>query len=125
MDENQSVKLLRSFEAAWNAHDCEALLAHVTEDCIFDSSAGPTAFGARHLGRPMLAKAFAAIWEVLPDARWEDATHVACGDRGFSEWTFRGTRADGVAVEARGVDLFRFRGNLICHKDTFRKTIIA
>jgi hypothetical protein len=43
------------------------------------------------------------------------------GDRGFSEWTFRGTDREGRRTEVRGVDIFTLRGGLIAHKDSFRK----
>ena len=47
--------------------------------------------------------------------------HVVCGDRGFSESTFTGTRADGQRVQARMVDVFTFRGGKIAVKNAFRK----
>lgn len=34
-------KLLHAFADAFNGHDVEALLRMVTEDCVFDMSAGP------------------------------------------------------------------------------------
>jgi hypothetical protein len=60
-------------------------------------------------------------WQHWPDARWDDAVHAVAGDRGFSEWTFRGTDREGRRTEVRGVDIFTLRGGLIAHKDSFRK----
>ena len=113
---------LERFAAAFNRHDCESLLEMVTDDCVFETSHGPHPYGERHVGREALRGAFPRIWQMFPDARWEDATHVVCGTRGFSEWTFRGTNAKGGSVEVRGVDLFAFRDGKICRKDTFRKS---
>ena len=113
---------LERFAAAFNRHDCESLLEMVTDDCVFETSHGPHPYGERHVGREALRGAFPRIWQMFPDARWEDATHVVCGTRGFSEWTFRGTNAKGGSVEMRGVDLFAFRDGKICRKDTFRKS---
>jgi hypothetical protein len=50
--------------------------------------------------------------------------HVVSGNRGFSEWTFRGTDRKGVKAEVRGVDVFTFRDGRIALKDTFRKNRI-
>jgi ketosteroid isomerase-like protein len=121
MNEAASIKLMDQLAQAFNRHDRDALLAMVTEDCVFDTAAGPEAFGARHVGRDAVGKAFSAVWTTFPNASWNEAKHVACGDRGFSEWTFRGADRNGVKVEVRGVDLFVFRGGLIARKDTFRK----
>lgn len=124
MTSDDAVSLMQEFSNAWNAHDIDALIRLVTSDCVFDTAAGPTSSGSRHVGHAALRVAFSAIWEAMPDAEWADATHVAFGDRGFSEWTFRGTRkSDGVRVEARGIDVFRFQDGRIAHKDTFRKSI--
>jgi steroid delta-isomerase-like uncharacterized protein len=116
-----SISLLEAFGAAWNAHDLEALLSMVTDDCVFETAAGAHAHGNRFEGKEALRAAFPAAWQVWPDARWEEATHFVSGERGVSEWTFRGTARDGVATEVRGVDLFRFRDGKIAHKDTYRK----
>ena len=64
------------------------------------------------------------VFEAFPDASWNDARHVVSGDRGFSEWIFRGTDRSGNKVEVRGVDVFTFRDGRIARKDTFRKARI-
>jgi ketosteroid isomerase-like protein len=64
---------------------------------------------------------FAEVWATFPDAHWGGARHFVCGDRGFSEWTFTGTRADGTRVEVNGCDLFTFRSGKIALKNSYRK----
>ncbi len=123
MTESESTRLMERFAAAWNRHDCGALLEMVTEDCVFDAAAGPEPFGTRYCGREALQAAFSAIWQAFPNASWTEATHFALGDRGFSEWTFRGTRSDGTTVVSRGIDVFVFREGRIAYKDTFRKML--
>lgn len=121
MTQTALLTLLDDFAKAWNGHDTEALLSMMTEDGVFETAAGPEAHGARHAGREALAKAFSSVFENFPDASWNDAVHVVAGDRGFSEWTFRGTDRKGNKVEVRGVDVFTFRNGRISRKDTFRK----
>jgi ketosteroid isomerase-like protein len=50
-----------------------------------------------------------------------DGDHFIQGERGVSECTFKGTRADGMRVEARLVDVFTFRNGKIAVKNAFRK----
>lgn len=121
MTRDEALHLLDEFAKAFNRHDRDALVSMMTEDAIFDTAVGPEAHGDRHVGREAVGRAFAAVWEAFPDASWNDARHAAAGDRGFSEWTFRGTDRSGNFVEVRGVDLFGFRDGKIAVKDTFRK----
>lgn len=123
MDHRDALRLMEKHCDAWNGHDIDALMALFAADCTFEAAAGAHPFGERHSGRDAVRKAFAAIWATFPDARWEGARHIASGNEGCSEWTFRGTRADGTAVEVRGVDLLQFEDGLITRKDTFRKAV--
>ncbi len=115
------IDFLVSFCDAFNRHDLDALMAHMTEDCVFDASAGPDREGRRYSGREAVRGGFAEVFENFPDSRWEGGRHWVSGDRGVSEWVFRGTRRDGTRVEVNGCDLFTFRDGKIAVKDSFRK----
>lgn len=39
-----TVELLDAFADAWNRHDADALMSFMSEDCVFESSAGPDSF---------------------------------------------------------------------------------
>jgi steroid delta-isomerase-like uncharacterized protein len=117
-----TTEFLQAFADAWNAHDVDALMAFMAEDCVFDTTVGPEVCGRRYAGRDAVRAGFAEVWETFPDAHFGDARHFVCGDRGVSEWTFTGTRADGLGIEVRGCDLFTFRGGKIARKDSYRKS---
>jgi steroid delta-isomerase-like uncharacterized protein len=112
---------LQAFADAWNRHDVDALMTFMTDDCVFDASAGPDACGTRYAGREAVRAAFAEVWATFPDAHWGGARHFVRGDRGVSEWTFTGTRKDGTRVEVGGCDLFTFRDGKIAAKNSYRK----
>ena len=112
---------LEAFAAAWNRHDLDALMSFMTDDCVFEASAGPEACGTRSNGAQAVRAAFAEVWATFPDAHWGNARHFVCGDRGVSEWTFTGTRRDGTWVEVQGCDLFAFRDGKIAVKNSYRK----
>ncbi|MDM0109237.1 nuclear transport factor 2 family protein [Variovorax sp. J22R24] len=116
-----SIEFLQAFADAWNAHDADALMAFMTDDCVFEASAGTQVCGERAQGAGAVRAAFMDVWMNFPDASWSDATHFVCGDRGVSHWTFTGTRRDGSRVEVHGCDLFTFRGHKIAVKDSYRK----
>ena len=116
-----STETLQAFADAWNRHDVDALMSFMTDDCVFETSAGSDVCGSRYVGRESVRAAFADVWATFPDAQWGNAHHFVCADRGVSEWTFTGTRADGTRVEVHGCDLFTFRDGRIQVKNSYRK----
>jgi steroid delta-isomerase-like uncharacterized protein len=116
-----SLKLLERFADAWNRHDLDALMSMMTDDCVFEASAGPDVNGQRSEGKQAVRAAYAAVFETFPDAHWANARHLIAGNRGVSEWTFTGTRKDGTRVEVTGCDLFTFRDGKIALKNSYRK----
>jgi steroid delta-isomerase-like uncharacterized protein len=113
--------VLQAFAEAWNRHDVDALMSFMTDDCVFEASAGPEVCGTRYAGRESVRTGFSEVFATFPDARWNDARHDVSGERGVSEWTFTGTRADGTRVEVHGCDLFAFRDGKIRLKNSYRK----
>ena len=101
-----TTEMLQAFAEAWNRHDVDALMSFMTDDCVFESSAGPDVCGTRFVGRESVRAGFAEVWATFPDAHWGNARHFVNGERGASEWTFTGTRADGTRVDVHGCDLF-------------------
>lgn len=116
-----STATLAAFCAAWNAHNIDALMRFMTPDCIFQTAAGPHACGSRIVGAEAVRKAFAAVWQAVPDAQWRNGRHFVHGDFGTSQWTFTGTAADGSRIESDGIDVFGFKDGKIHLKNVFRK----
>ena len=120
-DHTALLTLLDRFADAWNRHDLEALMSMMTDDCVFEASAGPQVAGQRSEGREAVRAAFAAVFETFPDAHWGNARHFIAGNRAVSEWTFTGTPKDGTRVEVNGCDLFTLRDGKIVVKNSYRK----
>lgn len=116
-----TVEFLQAFADAWNRHNIDDLMSFMTEDCIYESSAGEEVCGSRYEGADAVRAGFSKAWASLPDARWSHPRHFVCGDRGMSEWTFSGTQADGKRVEVNGCDIFTFRDGKIAVKNSYRK----
>ncbi len=115
---------LQAFADAWNRHDIDALMSFMTDDCVFESHAGPDMVGTCFRGQDQVRRGFMRAWQLYPNASWNDARHFVSGNRGASEWIFRGTDKSGQTIEVAGCDLFRFRGDKIAVKNSFRKQII-
>jgi steroid delta-isomerase-like uncharacterized protein len=117
-----NVEFLQAFADAWNRHDIDALMSFMSEDCVFEASAGPEVCGKRYIGPSAVRAGFSEVWVTYPDAHWGNARHFVQGGRGVSEWTFTGTRADGTRIEVHGCDLFTFRDGKIALKNSYRKS---
>lgn len=115
------VQMLQDFAAAWNRHDIEALMGFMAEDCVFNAVAGPELLGRSFKGRDAVREGFEMAWKTFSDAAWLDGDHFVSGNRGVSESTFRGTKADGSRIEARMVDVFTFQDGKITVKNAYRK----
>ncbi len=118
---NTTVADLQAFADAFNRHDADALMRFMTDDCVFEASAGPDVCGVSYVGRQAVRDAFSDVWKTFPDAQWLSPRHFVCGDRGVSEWTFTATRPDGSRVEVNGCDVFTFRDGKIAVKNSYRK----
>ncbi|MDO5057489.1 MAG: nuclear transport factor 2 family protein [Lautropia sp.] len=121
MSKTPDIAFLQAFNKAWNDHDIEALMSFMADDCAFYAVGGPELLGKSFVGREQVREGFELAWKNFPDAAWLDGDHFVVGDRGVSESTFVGTKADGTRIEARMVDVFTFKDGKIAVKNAFRK----
>jgi len=112
---------LETFGEAWNRHDVDAIMAFMSEDCVFETTAGREACGTRYEGRDKVREAFARVFKIFPDAHFGQARHFLAGDRGVSEWLFTGTTSEGKKVEVTGCDIFTFKADKIAVKNSYFK----
>ena len=116
------LELLISHTEAWNRHDLEALMGLFADDCVFEASGGGEVCGERYQGRADVEKAFAKVFETMPDAQWGNGRHHSLApDYGVSEWTLTGTLPDGRRLEVNGCDFLTVRDGKITVKNSYRK----
>ena len=114
-------KMLQEYGDAWNAHDIDAIMALMTEDCIFEPGGGPERFGMRYEGRAAVRERFIEVFTDIPDIRFDNAIHFVQDHYGCSEWTIVGTTKDGRKLEVDGCDLFTFEDGKIKSKRSYLK----
>ena len=122
MSSERHLDVLQQVFDGFNRHDIDAIMSYFADDCVFESPRGPDRWGRRFVGRDEVRRGLAARFEGMPDVRYDDGGHFACGSRGVSEWTISGTTVDGERVEVRGCDLWTFgEDGRIVRKDSFWK----
>ena len=76
MTASVTVDTLQAFADAWNRHDVDALMSFMTDDCVFETSAGPDVHGVRHEGREAVRKAYAAVWQAINPGSTQEARSI-------------------------------------------------
>ncbi|MEX2424287.1 MAG: nuclear transport factor 2 family protein, partial [Acidimicrobiia bacterium] len=114
--------LLARHAEAWNRHDLDALMSLFADDCVFEASGGGEVCGTRYQGRNEVRRAFAEVFEAMPDAEWSNGRHYRLGaGYGVSQWTFTGTLSDGRRLEVNGCDFLTVQEGQIVTKNSYRK----
>ncbi|HEY5026420.1 MAG TPA: nuclear transport factor 2 family protein [Acidimicrobiales bacterium] len=108
------ITVVETFGAAWAAHDLDAAVGLLTDDCVFDAT-GPPPDGMRTEGRSAVRLAWAAIFSDSA-SRFEPEETFAAGDRVVQCWRYSW---DGGHV--RGVDVFRVRDGRVAEKLSYVK----
>jgi steroid delta-isomerase-like uncharacterized protein len=119
------------YNAAWNAHDVEAIVSMHTEDSVFENHVT----GDRNVGREQVGNAVAGIFSVFPDLSFETRRAYVREDLVVQEWTARGThegtmRRSGIEVpptgrrvEYKGMDVIPIRDGLVARKDVYSDSV--
>ena len=110
-----TAETVNAFNEAFGRHDVDAVMALMTDDCIFENTL-PTPDGERHVGQ----KAVRAFWNQFfhdsPRAKFEAEEMVVAGDRAAVRWRF-----DWGDGHIRGIDLFRVRDGKVAEKLSYVK----
>src|SRR6476646_2225650 len=96
--------------AAQNEHDLEGMLACFHEDY---SSEQPLFPARTFQGRDQVRANWSALLEAIPDFRTETVRSAVDGDTVFLEIHWTGTKADGTALDERGVLIMGVRDDRI------------
>lgn len=113
---------VEAFAAAWNRHDVDAIMAAMTDDCIFIGPVGGDGFGTRTEGQTQVREVFARFFEAYPDLQFSDANILVDGDDAILEATQSRTESDGSKFVCRGCDVLKFREGKIWTKSYYVKS---
>jgi ketosteroid isomerase-like protein len=106
------------FNEAFNRHDVDAVMAAMTDDCIFETTEPPD--GERHVGPAAVRAAWVDLFAASPRARFDAEDVIVVGDRCTVQWRY--TWDDGgVRCHIRDVDVLRVRDGLVAEKLAYVK----
>ena len=114
-----SAGVVERFNEAFNRHDVDAVMALMTEDCVFENTR-PRPDGERYEGAAAVRGFWVEFFARSPHARFDAEEVFASGDRCVVRWVYHWIR-DGEPGHVRGVDLFRVRDGRVAEKLSYVK----
>jgi steroid delta-isomerase-like uncharacterized protein len=131
VDGSELQEFIDRYNAAWNAHDVDAIVSMHTEDSVFENHVS----GDQYVGREAIGRAISGIFAVFPDLSFETRRSYIREDLVVQEWTARGTHEGtmtrsgmevpptGKQVEYRGMDVIPIRDGLVARKDVYSDSV--
>jgi steroid delta-isomerase-like uncharacterized protein len=114
---------LQEILEAFNSHDVDRVMSFFADDCVMDMPRGPAPGGRQLVGKDEVRSGVQSRFDGIPDIHYGDDGHWSCGNRAVSEWTIRGTQANGEPIEVRGCDILEFTDGKISRKNSYWKII--
>ena len=108
------------FNEAFNRHDVDAVMALMTEDCVYDNTYPPPD-GSKFEGQAKVRAFWKDFFKGSQDPRIEIEDIFGAGDRCAMRWTYRWSEPDGQSHHIRGVDLYRIRDGKVAEKLSYVK----
>lgn len=114
-----TIAVIERFNDAFNRHDVDAIMAAMTDDCVFENTR-PAPDGERVEGQARVRGVWEEFFRRSPKAIFEAEEMIAAGDRCVVRWVYHWVR-DGVPGHVRGVDIFRIRDGRVAEKLSYVK----
>jgi ketosteroid isomerase-like protein len=115
-----TLKAIQRFNEATNRHDVDGMMALMTDEVVFESTAPPS--GERQEGQVAVRSAWEALFRSAPSVVFETEEAFAAGDRCVVRWLYRwAVDRPGEPGHVRGVDIFRVRDGKVAEKLSYVK----
>jgi ketosteroid isomerase-like protein len=113
----ETLAAVERFATAFDSRDVDAVMACMTDDCVFESTEPPD--GRRHEGSAAVRAAWQALFADSPNARFVTEQRYVDGDQAIVTWRYDwgGERPGHV----RGIDVFEVRDGLVAEKRSYVK----
>jgi ketosteroid isomerase-like protein len=115
MANDNTVLVIERFNAAFNRHDVDAVMALMTDDCVFEST-HPPPDGERFVGQAAVRAFWERFFRESPHADFQAEEWIVAGDRAVIRWHY-----SWGSGHIRGVDVFRVRDGKVAEKFSYVK----
>lgn len=115
-----TARVIKRFNEAFNRHDVQAIMALMTDDCVFENTY-PSPDGERFEGQKAVGHFWEEFFHASPQAVFQLEEMFTHGDRGVTRWRFDWIDTNNQSGHVRGVDVLRVRNGKIAEKFSYVK----
>lgn len=115
-----AMRVTLAFNDALNQHDVPAMMALMSEDCVFENTS-PAPDGTVYRGKAAVAQFWQDFFDASPQAHIQTEEIFGLGWRCVVRWRYDWVDAAGQPGHVRGVDIFTVRDGLISEKLSYVK----
>lgn len=116
----ETLTVLQRFNDAFARHDVDAVMAAMTEDCVFENTYPPPD-GERYAGQAAVRAFWEQFFAASPHATFVAEDTFAAKDRAVVRWRYQWVEPDGKRGHIRGVDVFRVQDGKVAEKLSYVK----
>jgi ketosteroid isomerase-like protein len=117
-DTRSTIAAVERFNEAFNRHDVDAVMAAMTDDCVFETTSPPD--GDRFDGQTAVRSAWEGFFASTPTAHFATEEQFAVGDRCVVCWLYT-WEENGARQHLRGVDVLKVRDGKLAEKLAYVK----
>jgi ketosteroid isomerase-like protein len=114
----RTLQVVQQFHEAFNRHDVAAIMALMTQDCVFENTSPPP-YGARLTGQAEVRACWEQLFHNSPAAHFAVEELFASGPRAVLRWRYTWSAEADATV--RGVDIYEVRDGLVAEKLSYVK----
>jgi uncharacterized protein (TIGR02246 family) len=117
MNDEDTRAAVDAFNDAFNRHDVDAVMAAMTDDCVFESTSPPR--GERHEGQAAVRAFWEQFFAASPSSHFDAEEVIVAGDRCIVRWVH--VWAGDAPGSVRGVDVITVRDGKVAEKLAYVK----
>ena len=120
LETRSTLEAVHRLNDAVNRHDVDAVMAAMTEDCVFENTYPPPD-GTRYEGQAAVRAFWEQFFSASSRATFQFEETQTCGDQCVVRWQYHWIGNDDKAGHIRGVDVFRVRDGAVAEKYSYVK----